>query len=150
MREAPYPPRAQRIAFTLGSRNIFMRSPARCRSVPARKPRRWRRLGLNLALKPKASRAATVQSRCFGLAGALAGVMIPMVSPKFRRGGLMSPEAGVADFDTHLFCGWGAAHTSKNRARGRRKGLFCREWPSNNQYCNNKRPGIYPRAAIYS
>src|SRR5262245_55780036 len=80
------------IAVTLPSVNICMRSAARSRSLPARKPQRLRTLRASLGLKPSCSRASMERSMAFGSGGALAGAMMPMVSPEPRRWGLMGME----------------------------------------------------------
>src|SRR6267154_5502481 len=88
-RAVPYPPRTQTIAFTLRSRNIFIRSDARSRSLPASNPHRRRTFAGNFGLNPNRSSASTERSIALGSGGALAGAMMPIVSPGFRRGGLI-------------------------------------------------------------
>jgi hypothetical protein len=79
----------QKMAFTFGSLNIFIRSEARSRSEPARNPQRLRTFGASLGLNPNFSRTATERSIAFGSGGGLAGAMIPIVSPELSRGGLV-------------------------------------------------------------
>src|SRR3954466_16011856 len=66
-----------------------MRSPARSRSEPARKPERLRIFDANLTLKPKLSSTATERSMVLGFSGGLAGETIPIRPPRLSRGGLM-------------------------------------------------------------
>src|SRR5262245_22237406 len=67
-----------------------MRSPARSRSVPARKPQRLRTLRAIFGRKPSFSMASIERSMALGSGGALAGAIKPTVSPKLSRAGFIS------------------------------------------------------------